>query len=221
MNTKSEHLQQINEIKSIMERSSRFISLSGLSGVFAGFCALAGAAAFYAYINQKIGHGYTELAGQFSRVELDIDFYTFCFADAGITLFLALALGAYFTMRKAKADGLKIWDKAALRLIVNLFIPLMTGGIFCLIILFRYGWFGIIAPCTLIFYGLALLNASKYTLDEIRWLGISEIVLGLIGCLYIGYGVTLWSLGFGILHIIYGLIMYIRYEAVPKEKKYW
>jgi hypothetical protein len=220
MNPKSEHLQQISEIKSIMERSSRFISLSGLSGVVAGFCALAGAAAFYVYIHQKIGYGYTELAGRF-RVELDIDFYTFCFADAAITLFLALSFGAFFTTRKARADGLKIWDRAALRFMINLLIPLMTGGIFCLIILFRYGWFGIIAPCTLIFYGLALLNASKYTLDEIRWLGISEIVLGLIGCLYIGYGVTMWAIGFGVLHIIYGLIMYIRYEAVPKEKKYW
>jgi hypothetical protein len=220
MNQKTDHLQQISEIKNIMERSSRFISLSGLSGVFAGFCALAGAAVFYIYINQRMGYGYEELAGRF-RMELDLDFFSFCFIDAGITLLLALSFGLYFTQRKAKAAGLKIWDGAALRFVINLFIPLATGGIFCLILLFRFGWFGIIAPCTLIFYGLALLNASKYTLDEIRWLGISEIILGLIGCLYIGCGVTLWAIGFGILHIVYGLLMYIRYEAVPKEKKYW
>jgi hypothetical protein len=220
MNQKTEHLQQLNEIKAIMERSSRFISLSGLSGVFAGFFALAGAAAFYIYINQRMGYDYIEFAHRFNA-EIDIDFFTFCFADATITLLLALSFGIFFTTRKAKADGQKIWDKTVFRFLLNLFIPLATGGIFCLILLFHYGWFGIIPPCTLIFYGLALLNASKYTLDEIRWLGISEIILGLIGCLYLGYGVTLWAIGFGVLHIIYGLIMYIRYEAVHKEKKYW
>jgi hypothetical protein len=105
-------------------------------------------------------------------------------------------------------------------MIINLSIPLVAGGLYCLILL-NYGWFGMIAPTTLIFYGLALLNASKYTLEEIRWLGISEIVLGLIGCFFIGYGITLWVLGFGILHIIYGLVMYVRYESKPVEKKYW
>ena len=220
MNQKTDHLQQITEIKSIMERSSRFISLSGLSGVFAGFFALAGAAAFYIYVNQQLSYGYSELAARLP-LDIDIHFFSFCFADAAITLTLALAFGIYFTTRKAKADGQKIWDKTVLRFLINLFIPLATGGIFCLILLLHFGWFGIIPPCTLIFYGLALLNASKYTLDEIRWLGISEIVLGLIGCMYLGYGVTLWAIGFGVLHIVYGLIMYIRYEAVPKEKKYW
>jgi len=220
MNPKTEHLQQLNEIKSIMERSSRFISLSGLSGVFAGLCALGGAAVFYFYVNHQFSYSYTEMAHRFP-MELDLDFFTFCFADAAITIGLALSFGIYFTTRKAKADGQKIWDPTVWRLLINLFIPLATGGIFCLILLLHFGWFGVLPPCTLIFYGLALLNVSKYTLDEIRWLGISEIILGLIGCMYLGYGVTLWAFGFGVLHIIYGLIMYVRYESVPKEKKYW
>lgn len=220
MNQKTDHLQQLTEIKTMMERSSRFLSLSGLSGVFAGFFALAGAAAFYVYVNQQMAFTYRQIAHSLP-VDLDLNFYTFCFADAGVTLFLALAFGSYFTSRKAKADGQRIWDKAVLRFMINLFIPLAAGGIFCLIMLFKFRWFGIVPPCTLIFYGMALLNASKYTLDEVRWLGITEIVLGLIGCLFLGYGVTLWAIGFGVLHIIYGLIMYMRYEAVPKEKKYW
>ena len=43
--TKEEQLQNLAEIRSLMERSSRFISLSGLSGVGAGVCALVGSAA--------------------------------------------------------------------------------------------------------------------------------------------------------------------------------
>jgi hypothetical protein len=105
-------------------------------------------------------------------------------------------------------------------LIINLAIPLVAGGLYCLVLL-NYRLIGLIAPTTLIFYGIALVGASKYTLDEIRWLGISEIILGLINCVFIGYGVTFWAIGFGVLHIIYGLMMYVRYEAKPQEKKYW
>jgi hypothetical protein len=217
--SESEQLQQIREIRSMMERSSRFISLSGLSGVFAGFFALAGAAAFHIFINNKLNYGYAVLAG---RVNIDIlpSLITFCILDATAVIIASLAFAIFFTTRKAKSVGQKIWDSTAQRLVINLAIPLVAGGLYCVVLL-KYGWFGLIAPTTLVFYGLALLNASKYTLQEIQWLGISEVILGLVGCFFIGYGITLWAFGFGILHIVYGLIMYVRYDAKPKEKKYW
>lgn len=203
----------------MMERSSRFISLSGLSGVFAGLFALAGAGAFHIFINNKLNYGYVDLA---RRIDIGIQptLITFCLLDAFAVITLSLLFAFYFTTRKAKSVGQSIWDTTAQRLLINLAIPLIAGGLYCLVLL-KYGWFGLIAPTTLIFYGLALLNASKYTLDEIRWLGLSEVVLGLAGCFFIGYGITLWVFGFGILHIIYGLVMYVRYDAKPKEKKHW
>jgi len=216
MNENTEHLGQINEIRSMMERSSRFISLSGLSGVFAGFFAMGGAGAFYIYLQPRL---YTDFANEFP-VDIKMDLIRFCLLDATAVIVLSLLFAVFFTTRKAKSVGQSIWDSTARRMLINLAIPLTAGGLYCLILL-RYHWFGMIAPTTLIFYGLALLNASKYTLDEIRWLGISEIILGLIGCFFIGFGVTLWVIGFGILHIIYGLIMYVRYETKPKEAKYW
>jgi hypothetical protein len=219
MEEKTEPLEQIREIRNIMERSSRFISLSGLSGVFAGFFALAGAGAFYAFVNKQLSYGYSEIAKEFP-VDISLSFKRFCILDAGGVVILSLLFAIFFTSRNAKNKGEVIWDSAARRLVLSLMGPLLAGGIYCLILL-KYGWFGMIAPTTLIFYGLALLNASKYTLDEIRWLGISEVVLGLVGCFFIGWGITFWSLGFGILHIIYGLMMYARYEAKPVEKKYW
>jgi hypothetical protein len=221
MTEPNEQLNQINEIRSMMERSSRFISLSGLSGVFAGFFALAGAGAFYIYINDTLNYGYAALA---HRIDIKAypDLITFCLLDAGAVVTFSLLAAIFFTSRKAKNIGHSIWDATArrLRLLINLAVPLVAGGLYCLVLL-KYGWFGLIAPTTLIFYGLALLNASKYTLDEIRWLGLSEVVLGLLGCFFIGYGITLWVLGFGILHIVYGLMMYARYDANPKPKKYW
>jgi hypothetical protein len=219
MQTEKEQLEQIREIREMMDRSSRFISLSGLAGVFAGFFALAGAGAFYVFINKDVSYGYSRIARE-SPVDIGLTFTRFCILDASAVLVLSLLCAIFFTTRMSKQRGQKIWDATARRLITSLAIPLVAGGLYCLMLL-KYGWFGMIAPTTLIFYGLALLNASKYTLDEIRWLGISEIILGLIATFYIGWGITFWSIGFGVLHIIYGLVMYVRYEAKPVPNKYW
>jgi hypothetical protein len=43
-------------------------------------------------------------------------------------------------------------------------------------------------------------------------LGICEIGLGLIASIYMGYGLLFWAVGFGVLHIIYGIVMYMKYE---------
>ena len=108
---------------------------------------------------------------------------------------------------------MKVWDSTARRMVISLFVPLATGGIFCLILLYHHLVF-LMAPSTLLFYGLALINASKYTLHEARVLGISEVILGLMAAWLVGYGLLFWAIGFGVLHIFYGLMMYFRYEAV-------
>ena len=136
----------------------------------------------------------------------------FFFLDAALVLIFAISFGIFFTTRKAKKKGQKIWDKLSQRLLINLLIPLVAGGIFCLALL-KHGMFSLVAPATLIFYGLALVNASKYTLTDIHYLGLIEIVLGLIALFYIGYGLEFWAIGFGVLHIVYGLMMYFKYET--------
>ena len=136
----------------------------------------------------------------------------FLLLDALVVLLLAIGIGAFFSMRKAKRAGLNFWDKTTERLLMNLILPLGAGGIFCLLLVFHLHLYYLVAPATLIFYGLALINASKYTFNDIRFLGISEIVLGLIGTYFYGYGLLIWSIGFGVLHIVYGLGMYYKYE---------
>ena len=130
---------------------------------------------------------------------------------ASSVLLLALAFGYVFTARKAKKLGQKTWDKSSRQLLLAVFVPLIAGGIFCLA-MYYHGVFGLIAPAMLIFYGLALINGSKYTLDDIRYLGYLETALGLISCFKIGYGLYFWAFGFGVLHIVYGISMYVKYE---------
>ena len=204
----SSPLETLSEIRLLMERSSRFISLSGLSGVFAGIYALAGAAAAYYYLNLDYNtpRNYLYAEGTSFR-----SFVLFLAGDALLVLILAVGTGILFTTLKAKKDGNSLFDAAAKKLIINLCIPLICGGIFC-ISMITHRTFGFIAPAMLIFYGLALINASKYTLTDVRYLGFIEIILGLISCFMIGYGLMFWAIGFGIMHIVYGTYMYFKYE---------
>ena len=212
MDKRNEHLETLSEIRSLMERSSRFISLSGLSGVAAGVFALLGATMVYLYLD--IAPFETKrlyYAVDPSRIKWGMDYLTFFLVDAALVLLFALAGGIFFTTRKAKRKGQKIWDPLTKRLLINIAIPLVAGGFYCLGLLY-HNMFGLVAPSTLIFYGLACINGSKYTLTDIRYLGISEIILGVIAIFIIGYGLEFWAFGFGFLHIIYGLVMYYKYE---------
>ena len=199
MNMNDDRLKDISEIRSMMERSSKFLSLSGLAGVSAGTVALLGAAA--AYQQLKNNENLAERNNLFS----------FFILDAGIVLFLALALAIFFTTRMAKKKGLPIWSKTTKYMLTSLCVPLIVGGLFCFI-LWYHGLVMLIAPATLIFYGLALLNTSSYTLIEVRYLALAEIFLGLLAALLLDSWLVLWAIGFGALHIVYGTFMYMKYE---------
>lgn len=183
-----------------MDRSSRFISLSGLSGVSAGIFALIGA--YLAYQTVYYEQAYVD----YRKAVIDLESILQLVAIALGVIALTFTFGVYFTTKKAKKNNQKLWDRSTKLLLISFLIPLATGGILCLMLLMK-GYIGFVAPFTLIFYGLALVNASKYTLSQIKSLGILEIILGLIATHYIGYGLIFWAIGFGILHIIYGLLI--------------
>lgn len=204
----SSPIETLSEIRQLMERSSRFISLSGLSGVFAGIYALVGAFIAYQYLNLDVRFSRKYLYAEGRSFN---DFVFFLVGDALLVLVLAIGTGIFLTTQKARKDGNSLFDNTAKKLLINLSIPLICGGLLCISMLFHHV-FGFIAPSMLIFYGLGLVNASKYTLNDIRYLGFTEIILGLISSVFIGYGLFFWAIGFGVLHIVYGTYMYFKYE---------
>jgi hypothetical protein len=213
MNTQQQSLGDLQHIKNMMERSSRFVSLSGLSGVSAGLCALIGATIAHPYVFGKkdfIIDNNTAIA-QAATNDYSIILNTYLFWIAAATFIAALISSFFFTFIKSKKDGTPIWGTTAKRLMINVSIPVIVGGLF-LVKLLHFGTFGLIAPGCLIFYGLGLINASKYTLDEIRYLGYAQIILGIINFWFIGYGLYFWAAGFGIMHIVYGIYMWMKYE---------
>ncbi|MCF7560433.1 hypothetical protein L3X39_07270 [Sabulilitoribacter multivorans] len=196
-----DYLKDISEIKDLMNKSSRFISLSGLSGILAGIYALIGATIAYWLVTTSV-RGYLILDGTIFRI---------CFAILLGVAFLSIVTGIYLTTKKAKKNNEKIWDSSSKRLLFNFLVPLITGGIYILIIL-NQERYGHTAALMLIFYGLALVSASKYSIGDIKYLGFTEIILGLICALIPSYGFWFWVLGFGVMHIVYGTWMYFKYD---------
>lgn len=201
----NKHQDDLEHIRSMMERSSRFISLSGISGIMAGVIALI-ASVFAFYFMSKNGINYLADNRSYSPTLQNQLMITGMLALIG-----ALYFGIFFTVRKSRKNNIKIWNALSQRLLISLIIPLIAGGIFCLALIY-HGQFGLVAPATLIFYGLALINASKYTLNDIKYLGYCQLLLGLIALFFIGYGLFFWALGFGLLHIIYGFMMHKKYH---------
>ena len=212
MDNTKQHLDSLSEIKNLMERSSKFISLSGLSGIVAGITALAGAA--FAYLRLDHYLNTTSFDRYSTRAISSNDLTTLTLELIGIAggvFIISIAAGVLLTIKETKKNKQSIWDKNSKLLLINLLIPLFTGGIFGLILIWHQ-LFVLVAPITLIFYGLALVNASKYTLNDIKYLGILEIGLGLISAIFVGKGLLFWAIGFGILHIIYGTLMHFKYN---------
>jgi len=207
MKEKQDYIQDIAEVRSMMERSSKFLSLSGLAGIMAGIYALAGAYIAYKVFNfnpDKVVYDAAD-SGSLSSGLLPVILLA-------ITI-LALAVGTaiFLSHKKAAKRGERLWNPTAKRLLINMAVPLIAGGLLILIMISK-GMVGLMAPFTLLFYGLALYNVSKFTYGEVRSLGLVQIGLGLFSSYYVEYGLLFWALGFGVVHIIYGIYLHYRYE---------
>lgn len=200
MKEHQDYINDIAEIRSMMERSSKFLSLSGWAGILAGIYALVGAWIAYSvfeFIPKEIFYSH----GQLHQVVL---------LAVGIFV-LALLTAIFFSKRKANSKGESIWNATSKRLLLNISVPALTGG-FLVLILVSKEMIGLAAPFLLIFYGLSLFVAGNYTIKEVKVLGIFQLFLGLINILFIEYGLFFWAIGFGVLHIFYGIYMHFSYE---------
>jgi hypothetical protein len=189
----------------MMQRSSRFVSLSGLSGISAGICALIGAALATRYMGPD-----SIPVNQINTLPDLIGHPLFLLA---VLLLIAATTSAYFfTWMKTRKTREQVWNMASRKLLIHILTPLIAGGILILWMILHQIIIGI-AATSLIFYGLALINGGKFTLSEITYLGYAELIIGLISLwLPVGMGFYAWIVGFGFLHILYGFIMWWKYE---------
>ncbi len=216
MSQYSEQLKDLTHIRSLMEKSTKFVSLSGMTGIGIGLIALIAAAIvfiiahtapfqssdiFWYFVD---GLGDSENALQHARIWL--------YSLAILTLIVSITVGLFFTIKKTREHQVKLWTKSFRLMLLNIAIPLATGGFFCLILI-RMGLPQMVAGSMLVFYGLALINGAKYTLQDVNSLGLVEIILGLFTLWLNKYGLEMWAIGFGILHIIYGAKIYLTQQT--------
>ncbi len=207
MKDEQDYIRDITEMRSMMERSSKFLSLSGWAGIMAGSLALAGAYIAWRFLNFNP----SGISDALDTEGNSNDQLNKLFMLALAVLILASFSAIFFSQQRARRRGEGIWNSTTRRLLISMLVPLAAGGILILILVSK-GLIGLMAPLSLLFYGLALFNASKFTVAEVRTLGFTEILLGLIACFFIEYSLLIWALGFGIVHIIYGIYMHYRYE---------
>jgi len=197
----NDYLKDISDIRNMMSRSTQFMSLSGLSGILAGCYALAGAYAANVAL-KRLGDGYDEPLGTLTFILGGI---------AAIVALLSLVTAVTLSYRRATRKGETIWSPVSRRLIVNFMIPLVTGAAFVIQLVLNRD-FNLVAPSVMIFYGLSCVNASKYTLRDVRWLGVTIVAIGLAAISFPTLAIPFLAVGLGVTHILYGLLMYIRYE---------
>lgn len=201
MKTEKDYRSDIAAIRHMMERSSKFLSLSGWAGVMAGLYALGGAWLAYDQFNFNPAEpAYPAILMPMQLIVLAV-----------VILILALGTAVVLSHRKAVKRNERIWNTASRRMLLQMAFPLVAGGLFALILISK-DLVGLLTPVTLLFYGLSLVCAGSFTYKEIRFLGIMEILLGLAGACYTAYGLLFWAIGFGLLHILTGVYLHYKYE---------
>jgi hypothetical protein len=219
MYSENKPTEALEEIKQMMHRSSRFISLSGWSGIAAGICALVAAW----ITNQKISQyalenstNYNDMWGTHILKNGQLVLLNQLLIIGVLTFIAAFFFAFLFTWFRSRKTGVPVWGFTARKVMINLAIPMLAGAL----LIWRItdlGVYGLVAPACLIFYCLALFNSSKFTVSEVRYLGLLQLLLCVINLWAMGYGLYFWAAGFGVLHILYGIMMWNKYERNEKS----
>ena len=195
-----EALNTLKNIREMMEKSSRFLMLSGTSAILIGI---------YACIAATLAA--TMIYGDHGILATDFRLLPALVGLAILLIVLSLATAAMMSARKAKRMNQRlVFDRTARRFLWNFFLPLVAGGILCLSCLLQ-GQFGQLSAFMLILYGIALINSSAYTYSTSRYLGYAELLLGLADCFVSAHPLLFWTIGFGLFHILYGIFFQLKY----------
>jgi hypothetical protein len=218
MDNGNEPIQALEEIKQMMDRGSRFVSLSGWSGIAAGICALVAAWIAHQKINQytfENSNDYNDMQGTYIFKDGHLLLANQLLVIGVLTFIAAFFFAFLFTWLRSRKTSVPVWGFTARKVMINVAVPMVVGAV----LIWRiadFGMYGLVAPACLLFYGLALINGSKYTVSEVRYLGYLQLVLGIINLWVMGYGLYFWAAGFGVLHILYGIVMWNKYERNEK-----
>ena len=206
--------KDISLIKNLMEKSSKFSNLSGYAIATTGLLALLGAVFVYFDLGISISEKYISYAELINQTGNANSIYTkikLLVIIASLILLTSLLILYVSAKLKSERHDINLFNSSFSRALKSLFIPVFSGGVFCGFLIL-HKMYGLVAPATLIFYGLGLISASKYSYNELELLGYLELLLGTIASYYMGSGLLFWMIGFGIGHIVLGVFIHYKYD---------
>ena len=206
--------KDISLIKNLMEKSSKFSNLSGYAIATTGLLALLGAVFVYFDLGISISEKYISYAELINQTGNANSIYTkikLLVIIASLILLTSLLILYVTAKLKSERHDINLFNSSFSRALKSLFIPVLSGGIFCGFLIL-HKMYGLVAPATLIFYGLGLISASKFSYNELELLGYLELFLGTIASYYMGSGLLFWMIGFGIGHIVLGVFIHYKYD---------
>lgn len=199
--------EELRVIRQLMERPIRFSTMSGLSGIWAGAAALLGVALDFF------------VTGRFRR---DGDLALWINGGTWTGVFLAAFAGVWLlTRRRERQQGMPAWSRIKTRILLTILPPFLGGVGLTVIVLLRQcllhspaspAQFGLVPAIWMLFYGAALWQLGEFSPCEVRGLGVAFLVAGLVAaaafqsCPYLALGAT-----FGGFHVVYGIVVWIRY----------
>jgi len=203
--TDTENLKGTTEMDAVGNRSTHFFSLRGFPGILVGIYALLGAITFRQLLNN---HQNLNSAVSF----LPISYLEYLLTSIVFLVLVISIISVYISaFRKAKRSHKKLWGPVSRRFLIHVSLPLLAGGVIC-ILLYEYGLIRYISSAMLIFYGLTFFSARKYISNTTRNAGIVILLIGLVSTQFIDYGLYFWVIGFGFIHVIYGIVTYRKHD---------
>lgn len=195
-----DYLEDLAEIRMMMQRSSKFLSLSGWAGIMAGIYALVGAYMAYMLFNFRPSDILYEAPHTGKLILL-----------GSIILIVSIGTAMLLSRQRAQKKGESAWNSTSRRMLITMAVPLLTGGLILLVLL-SYELAAFLIPVSLVFYGMALFNAGHFTFREVQMLGICQSALGILALIFIPYSVLIWAVGFGLMNMVYGIYIHLKYE---------
>jgi hypothetical protein len=182
-------MENLEFIRDTMERSTHFTAVPGYGGMLIGFTAIGAA---------YIAHTQAPLIRDWVIVWL-------------VEAVLAFCIGLFAMWQKSKLAGTTLNSVPAKKMILS-FVPPMICGVIITLGLWRYGDFVSMIPVWLLLYGAAVVTGGSYSVRAVPIMGWCFIALGAIAFfLPANTGNLMMTLGFGLLHMVFGLVIARKY----------
>ena len=181
-------MDNLTFIRQTMERATAFTAVPGWGGVGMGVLALAAA---------------TVAETRITRTEWLITWLA--------TSALGLTLGGWTMASKARRAGTTVFSYSGRRFVLSYVPPLLVGALLTGVLV-RAGLWSALPGTWLLLYGTGVVTGGAFSVRVVPLMGLCFMVLGAAALFSpASWGNLLMAAGFGLLHIVFGLIIARRY----------